>query len=150
MSGRYFTNTRAFEDQDWNDLSRNRTFQPNEYWIVWPEGSTGQPEAGEEGWREATEEEFGRFYDDPSAVTHVIAATSVIHSRAQCNKCFERIPLGEEYRFTENGVDYVWCKECLPNALPGCQHCGDDHKEGDCPNPRTTALSARLIPRLGT
>jgi hypothetical protein len=81
MSGRYFTNTRAFEDQDFNDLSRNQTYQPNEYWIVWPEGSTGQPEAGEEGWREATEEEFRNFYDDLNAVTHVIAATSVVHSR---------------------------------------------------------------------
>lgn len=113
MSGRYFTNTRAFEGQDMNDLSRIRTYQPNEYWIVWPDGSTGQPGAGVEGWREATEEEFGKFYDDPNAVTHVIAATDVIHSREQCNQRFELIPPGQEHRFTENGVDYVWHKECV-------------------------------------
>ena len=113
MSKRYFTNTRAFQDQDLNDLSNERTYEPNEYWIVWPEGSTGQPEAGEEGWRETTEEEFGKFYDDPLAVTHVIAATNVIHSRARCNYCFGRIPLGQEYRFTEKGIDYVWHAHCV-------------------------------------
>ena len=72
----------------------------------------------------------------------MIAATSVVHSRAQCNKCFERIPLGEEYRFTENGVDYVWRKECVRNALPRCQH--DDHKEEDCPNSRTRVVNRSI------
>src|SRR5271154_344622 len=38
VSGRYFTNTRAFVGQDLNDLARDRTYQPNEYWIVWPDG----------------------------------------------------------------------------------------------------------------
>ena len=113
MSSRYFTNTRSFEGQDLNDLARARVFQPNEFWILWSDGSTGQPEAGEEGWREATEEKFRKFYDDPNAVTHVIACTERIHARAQCDSCFQDIPLGDEDRFSENGVDYVWQKNCV-------------------------------------
>ena len=60
----------------------------------------------------ATEEEFVKFYDDPNAVTHVISATGVIHSSEQCNHCFESVPLAQEKRFTENGVDYVLCGKC--------------------------------------
>jgi len=119
MSGpRFFTNTRAFEGQDLNDLRQGRIFQPEEYWIIWPAGSTGFPEAGEEGWREATEKEFRARRNDTSAIQHTIQATEVIHSRAKCNVCFERIPLGQEFRFTENAIDYVWCKRCANRETP--------------------------------
>jgi hypothetical protein len=83
MSGRFFTNSRTFVGQDLNNLAKDRTFQPNEFWIVWPEWTknypTDMPGEGsgmdEEGWREATEEEFLSFYNDSNAVTHVIQST---------------------------------------------------------------------------
>ena len=83
MSGRFFTNSKTFVGQDSNNLAKTRTYQPNEFWIVWPEWTkkypTDTPGDGsgmdEEGWLEATEEEFVSFYKDSNAVTHVIQST---------------------------------------------------------------------------
>jgi len=76
---RYFTNTKVFVGQDLNDLSKARTYQPNEYWVVWP-GWTAKyepsPPEGEEEFREATEEEFRKFEVDPDAVQHVSISTA--------------------------------------------------------------------------
>jgi len=78
VSGRYFTSTKTFVGQDLNDLSKVRTFQPNEYWVVWPDWTAKYnpdvPE-GEEEFCEMTEEEFRKFEADPDAVQHVIIST---------------------------------------------------------------------------